>query len=88
MDLSLIDSWMTELNDALLEGAARTRRDAAQAVYLKLLGARNEQGSEANSALLKQLDGAIAKSRQLHDAFHAELQHELEWAGQHPAEND
>lgn len=88
IDISLIDRWMVELDEALAVGTARTRRDAAHAVYLKLLHARDECGPAPNTALFDHLERAIAKSRQLHDAFHAELQHELEWAGQYGASND
>lgn len=85
IDFSLIDRWITDLDEALMEGSTRERRDAAHAVYLQLLSVRDEDCAEANSAWLDRLEGAIARSRQLHDAFHAELQHELEWAGQYGA---
>lgn len=81
-DLSVIDIWMTELDKALHHGSTRTRRDASHAVNLKLLSLRNACGSEPPIEMLR-LDAAINKSRQLHDAFHAELLHELEWAGQY-----
>ena len=87
-DISVIDTWMAELNEALRQGSTRTRRDTAHAVNLKLLSLRNELDSEADNEALNQLETAICKSRQLHDAFHAELQHELEWAGQPGAGND
>jgi|GEM_PF-6280471 len=80
-DFSAIDTWMTELDEALRHSSTRTRRDAAHAVNLKLLSLRNEYSAETNTQVLNRLDAAINKSRQLHDAFHAELQHELKWAG-------
>ena len=87
-DLSVINTWMAELDEALGHGSTRTRRDTAHAVNSKLLSLRNELGSETNIEVLNQLEAAINKSRQLHDAFHADLQHELEWAGQYGAGND
>jgi hypothetical protein len=87
-DLSVIDTWMAELDEALSDGSTRTRRDTANAVNLKLLSLRNELGSATSIEVLNQLEAAINKSRQLHDAFHAELQHELEWAGQYDAGNN
>jgi hypothetical protein len=87
-DPALIDRWMAELDGALQQASARTRRDAAHAVYLKLLNVRDAQGPAGNVDLLEHVEAAIMKSRQLHDAFHAELQHELEWAGQNGGAND
>src|SRR5690606_36116476 len=78
-DLSVINTWMAELDEALGHGSTRTRRDTAHAVNSKSLSLRNELGSETNIEVLNQLEAAINKSRQLHDAFHADLQHELEW---------
>lgn len=81
-DTSVIDTWMAELNEALGQGSTRTRRDISHAVNLKLLCLRSGLGSETSAEVHNRLETAINKSRQLHDAFHAELQHELEWAGQ------
>ncbi|MFT3931046.1 MAG: hypothetical protein QM709_12210 [Spongiibacteraceae bacterium] len=75
-----IETWLAELDAALAQSSTRERRDAAQAVYEKLLALREEIEPHASTSLRSHMDNALAKSRQLHDAFHAELQHELEWA--------
>lgn len=79
---TLIATWMLELDAALAHGTARSCRDATQAVLNKLIALRKADDIEFD-ALNGSINDAMEKCQQLHDAFHQELQHELEWAGQH-----
>ena len=73
-----IEQLMAGLNRNIAEGHAVQSRDAAYAAYLKLIALREQSGISAEAERL--LEQNCQKAWLLYEAFHLEVQHELEWA--------
>lgn len=75
LDAEIADAFR-QLDAQLQDNNPRTRRDAAQACYMRLEALRE-------SALAEQLGGLTAaceRARCTFDALHQDLQDQLEWA--------
>ena len=75
-----IEQLMAGLNRKIAEGNAAQSRDAAYAVYVKLASLREQLPALTEAGVEKALEHASQKARRLYEAFHLEVQYDLEWA--------
>ncbi|WP_225776322.1 hypothetical protein [Pseudomonas sp. Marseille-Q5115] len=73
-----IEQLIAILNRKIAEGDALLSRDAAYAAYQELGSLREQSGISAEAQKL--LEQASQKVWRLYEAFHLEVQHDLEWA--------
>jgi hypothetical protein len=75
------------LDGKIAEGHAAQSRDAAYAVYVKLASLREQLPAQPDvskplteAGVEKALEQASQKAWRLYEAFHLEVQYDLEWA--------
>ncbi len=81
-----IEQLMAGLDSKIAEGHAVQSRDAAYAVYVKLALLREQLPTQPDASktltearVEKALEQASQKAWRLYEAFHLEVQHDLEW---------
>jgi len=82
-----IEQLMSRLDGKIAEGHAAQSRDAAYAVYVKLASLREQLPAQPDvskplteAGVEKALEQASQKAWRLYEAFHLEVQYDLEWA--------
>jgi len=81
-----IEQLMAGLDSKIAEGHDAQSRDAAYAVYVKLALLREQLPTQPDvsktltEARVKALEHASQKAWRLYEAFHLEVQYDLEWA--------
>lgn len=78
---------MAGLDGKIAEGHAAQSRDAAYAVYVKLASLREQLPAQPDvnrtrteAGVERALEQASQKAWRLYEAFHLEVQYDLEWA--------
>lgn len=82
-----IEQLMAGLDGKIAEGHAAQSRDAAYAVYVKLEALREQlppqpdvNRTRTEAWVEEALEQASKKAWRLYEAFHVEVQYDLEWA--------
>jgi hypothetical protein len=87
VDTTEIEQLMAGLSGKIAEGHAAQSCDAAYAVYLELEALREQfapkpdvNRTRTKAGVEKALEQASQKAWRLYEAFHLEVQYDLEWA--------
>ncbi|HDZ56751.1 MAG TPA: hypothetical protein ENI17_01685 [Pseudomonas xinjiangensis] len=87
VEITEIEQLMSGLDGKIAEGHAAQSRDAAYAVYVKLEALHEQLPPQSNvnrtlteAGVEDALEQARKKAWRLYEAFHLEVQYDLEWA--------